>query len=97
MQSIIIYVAAFCNFWFYPLLIALVISIVIEQIYNRISNREWEEERNLGNKQLTQATRIRKFLWRQNITLNMLWFVCYFIAGFVLRTPAMPDMVWSGT
>ena len=88
MKEFLFFMANFLDFWFLPFIIMLIVSIVIEQVIRRQDDE----------KKIETATRVRKFLWRQNILLNFSWFLCYFILMFLLRgqqTP-MPDMIWQG-
>ena len=88
MKEFLFFISNFLDFWFLPFVIALGVSIVIEQIF-RVQKKAPE---------VLKSMAIRKFLWRQNIILNFSWFLCYFILMFLLRgqqTP-MPDMIWQG-
>tara|TARA_Y100001938_G_C7764429_1_gene270143 strand:+ start:60 stop:326 length:267 start_codon:yes stop_codon:yes gene_type:complete len=88
MKEVLFFISNFLDFWFLPFVIALGVSIVIEQIF-RAQKKAPE---------VLKSMAIRKFLWRQNIILNFSWFLCYFILMFLLRgqqTP-MPDMIWQG-
>ena len=88
MKEFLFFISNFLDFWFLPFVIALGVSIVIEQIF-RAQKKAPEVLRSMA---------IRKFLWRQNIILNFTWFLCYFILMFMLRgqsTP-MPEMIWQG-
>ena len=88
MTQFLFFISNFLDFWFLPFVIALGVSIVIEQIF-RAQKKAPEVLRSMA---------IRKFLWRQNIILNFMWFLCYFILMFMLRgqqTP-IPDMIWRG-
>ena len=88
MKEVLFFIANFLDFWFLPFIIMLIVSIVIEQVIRRQDDE----------KKIETATRVRKFLWRQNILLNFSWFLCYFILMIMLRgqqTP-MPDMIWQG-
>ena len=73
----------------------LIVSIVIEQIV-RATGNEYDPK---AVKKVEISMRVRKFLWRQNIILNIVWFLCYFLLLIMLRsspqTP-MPDMIWQG-
>ena len=94
MKEFLFFLSNFLDFWFLPFVIGLVISIIIEQIL-RASGNQYDPK---DVKKVETATRVRKFLWRQNIILNFTWFLCYFILMFLLRgqqTP-MPDMIWQG-
>tara|TARA_B100000475_G_scaffold68434_1_gene48920 strand:+ start:425 stop:712 length:288 start_codon:yes stop_codon:yes gene_type:complete len=95
MKEFLFFVSNFLDFWFLPFVIGLVVSIVIEQIL-RASGNEYDPK---AVKKVETATRVRKFLWRQNIILNFTWFLCYFLLLIILRsTPnaPMPDMIWQG-
>jgi len=89
MKEFLFYMANFLDFWFLPFIIMFIVSIIIEQVIRRQDDE----------KKIEIATRVRKFLWRQNILLNISWFLCYFILMFMLRgqaQPQMPDMIWQG-
>ena len=86
---------SFANFVFYPLVIGTIIAVIIEQILRSVGN-EYDPK---AVKKVETASRVRKFLWRQNLILNFSWFVCYFLLMIMLRsTPnaPMPDMIWQG-
>ena len=94
MKEFLFFLSNFLDFWFLPFVIGLVISIIIEQIL-RASGNQYDPK---AVEKVEKATRVRKFLWRQNIILIFTWFLCYFILMFMLRgqsTP-MPDMIWQG-
>ena len=94
MKEFLFFLSNFLDFWFLPFVIGLVVSIIIEQVL-RARGNEYDP---VAVKKVETATRVRKFLWRQNIILNFSWFLCYFILMFLLRgqqTP-MPDMIWQG-
>jgi len=95
MKEFLFFVSNFLDFWFLPFVIGLAVSIVIEQIL-RASGNQYDPK---AVKKVETATRVRKFLWRQNIILNFTWFLCYFLLLIMLRsTPnaPMPDMIWQG-
>jgi len=94
MKEFLFFVSNFLDFWFLPFIIMLIVSIVIEQVI-RATGNQYDPK---AVKKVETAMRVRKFLWRQNLILNFLWFLCYFILMFMLRgqqTP-MPDMIWQG-
>ena len=94
MKEFLFFVSNFLDFWFLPFIIMLIVSIVIEQVI-RATGNQYDPK---AVKKVETAMRVRKFLWRQNLILNFLWFLCYFILMFLLRgqqTP-MPDMIWQG-
>ena len=94
MKEFLFFVSNFLDFWFLPFIIMLIVSIVIEQVI-RATGNQYDPK---AVEKVEKATRVRKFLWRQNIILNFSWFLCYFILMFLLRgqqTP-MPDMIWQG-
>ena len=88
MKEFLFFIANFLDFWFLPFIIMFIVSIIIEQVIRRQDDE----------KKIETATRVRKFLWRQNILLNFSWFLCYFILMFMLRgqQAPMPDMIWQG-
>ena len=90
MKELILFLLAFLNFWFLPFVIALVVAFIVERV-TKFRDNFAEKDREI-------ATRVRRFLWRQNIILNFSWFLCYFILMFMLRPPQtqMPDMIWKG-
>ena len=95
MKEFLFFVSTFLDFWFLPFVIMLIVSIVIEQI-TRATGSEYDPK---AVKKVETASRVRKFLWRQNLILNFSWFVCYFLLMIMLRsTPnaPMPDMIWQG-
>ena len=79
---------SFLNFMFYPLVIATIIAVIIEQILRRGENET----------SIFISMRIRKFLWRQAWIVNVLWFIGYAIAIVVMgrQAPQVPDMIWEG-
>ena len=87
-------IMSFANFVFYPLVVGSIIAVIIEQIL-RAKGNEYDPK---AVKNVEIATRVRKFLWRQNIILNFTWFLCYFILSFMLKGQQipMPDMIWQG-
>jgi hypothetical protein len=95
MKEFLFFVSNFLDFWFLPFIIMLIVSIVIEQIV-RATGNEYDPK---AVKNVEISMRVRKFLWRQNIILNIVWFLCYFLLLIMLRsspqTP-MPDMIWQG-
>tara|TARA_B100000287_G_scaffold340971_1_gene327487 strand:+ start:679 stop:945 length:267 start_codon:yes stop_codon:yes gene_type:complete len=88
MKEFLFFLSNFLDFWFLPFVIMLIVSIIIEQVIRRQDDE----------KKIAIATRVRKFLWRQNIILNFSWFLCYFILLFMLKgqQAPMPDMIWKG-
>ena len=94
MQTLIL-VMSFANFVFYPLVIATIIAVIIEQILRRVGNDEWSADA----KMINRAMGIRKYLYRQAWIFNLVWFLCYFILMFTIgrqQPQAMPDMIWKG-
>ena len=95
-MNFLISIMSFANFVFYPLVIATIIAVIIEQIIRRLATSEpmtYEDQ-----KMINRAMGIRKYLYRQAWIFNIIWFVCYAILLFVLRPgqQAMPDMIWQG-
>ena len=94
-MAFLISIMSFANFVFYPLVIATIIAVIIEQILRRVSNEECDADR----KMINRAMGIRKYLYRQAWLFNIIWFVGYFILMFTIgrqQPAAMPDMIWEG-
>tara|TARA_E500000331_G_scaffold142513_1_gene138981 strand:- start:909 stop:1172 length:264 start_codon:yes stop_codon:yes gene_type:complete len=87
-MTLLIGIMSFANFVFYPLVVAFIIALIIEQIF-RSQDKAPEILRSMA---------IRKYLWRQAWLFNIIWFVGYFILLLVNRPGAsqMPDMIWQG-
>ncbi len=86
---------SFLDFIFYPTIVATIIAVIIEQILRRVSNPEWNQDRQWINR----AMGMRKFFYRQALIVNVLWFLGYAILLFSVgrQAPqAMPDMIWKG-
>ena len=86
---------SFLDFIFYPTIVATIIDVIIEQILRRVSNPEWNQDRQWINR----AMGMRKFFYRQALIVNVLWFLGYAILMFTVgrQAPqAMPDMIWKG-
>ena len=94
MKEFLFFVSNFLDFWFFPFIIMLIVSIIIEQVI-RATGNQYDPK---AVKKVETAMRVRKFLWRQNLILNFLWFLCYFILMFMLRgqQAPMPDLIWQG-
>ena len=94
MQTLIIFMS-FLDFIFYPTIVATIIAVIIEQILRRVSNPEWNQDRQWINR----AMGMRKFFYRQALIVNVLWFLGYAILMFTVGRQApqvMPDMIWEG-
>ena len=94
MKEFLFFLSNFLDFWFLPFVIGLIVSIIIEQIL-RASGNQYDPK---AVEKVEKATRVRKFLWRQNIILNFTWFLCYFLLMFMLKgqQAPMPNMIWQG-
>ena len=83
MKESLFYVLNFLDFWFAPLIILLILAVISEQVIRWTTY--WQQL-------IPVATRIRKFLWQQNLILNIAWFLCYFLFNiFVTRSLASSD------
>ena len=94
-MTFLIAIMSFANFVFYPLVVGTIIAVIIEQILRQTGN-SYDPE---AVKKVTIAMGIRKYLWRQALIFNLIWFFGYFILMFTIgkQTPqAMPDMIWQG-
>ena len=88
-MAFLIGIMSFANFVFYPLVVAFIIALIIEQIF-RSQDKAPEILRSMA---------IRKYLWRQAWLFNIIWFVSYFMLMFTVgrqQPAAMPDMIWQG-
>ena len=88
-MAFLIGIMSFANFVFYPLVVAFIIALIIEQIF-RSQDKAPEILRSMA---------IRKYLWRQAWLFNIIWFVSNFIIMFTVgrqQPAAMPDMIWQG-
>ena len=94
-MTFLIAIMSFANFVFYPLVIATIIAVIIEQILRRVGNEDVYADVQMVNR----AMGIRKYLYRQAWIFNLIWFVGYFILMFTIgrqQPAAMPDMIWQG-
>ena len=93
MQTLIVFMS-FYDFKFFPLIIATIIAIIIEQILRRVGNPEWHRD----SVMIRRAMGVRKFFYRQAWVVNILWFLGYIILMFTVgrQSPQMPDMIWQG-
>ena len=93
MQTLIVFMS-FLDFMFFPLIVATIIAIIIEQILRRVGNPEWHSD----SVMIRRAMGVRKFFYRQAWIVNILWFLGYIILMFTVgrQSPQMPDMIWEG-
>tara|TARA_B100000287_G_scaffold53186_1_gene46857 strand:+ start:1112 stop:1384 length:273 start_codon:yes stop_codon:yes gene_type:complete len=90
MQALIIFMS-FLDFMFYPTIVATIVAVIIEQIIRRVDSA--------SEQAVFTAMKIRKFLYRQAVIVNILWFLGYAILIFTVGRQApqqMPDMIWQG-
>ena len=93
MQALIIFMS-FLDFMFFPLIVATIVAIIIEQILRRVGNPEWHRD----SVMIRRAMGVRKFFYRQAWVVNILWFLGFIILMFTVgrQSPQMPDMIWQG-
>ena len=94
-MTFLISIMSFANFVFYPLVIATLVAVVIEQIFR--AKGDEENPKDLRNVALSMG--VRKYLYRQAWMFNLIWFFAYFILMFTVgrqQPSAMPDMIWQG-
>ncbi len=94
MQTLLIFMS-FLDFMFFPLIIATIVAVIIEQILRRVGNPQWHSD----SVMIRRAMGVRKFFYRQAWIVNILWFLGYVILMFTLGRQApqqMPDMIWQG-
>lgn len=93
-MTFLIAVMSFANFVFYPLVISTLVSVVIEQIFRSRGDVNNPED----VRKVVVSMGIRKYLYRQAWTFNIIWFIAYFILMFTVgrqQPTAMPDMIWQ--
>ena len=89
MQFLIVFMS-FLDFIFYPTILGAIVAVIAEQVIRRASQSE---------QAIYISMRFRKFLWRQALIVNLLWFLGYAILMFTVGRQApqqMPDMIWQG-
>jgi len=94
-MTFLIAIMSFANFVFYPLVIATLVAVVIEQILRA----RGDDDNPKDVKNVFVAMGIRKYLYRQAWVFNLIWFFGYFILMFTVgrqQPSAMPDMIWQG-
>ena len=79
----------FLDFMFFPLMIATLVAIVIEQILRRVGNPEWHRD----SVMIQRAMGVRKFFYRQAVIINVLWFLGFFVFTFIAGRNPPPDMM----
>jgi len=90
MQQFLIFLLSFLNFWFYPFIVLFILALGAELIIRRTQSSELN---------ILRAMTIRKFLFRQNILLNLSWFAVLFLLMIMQRgsSPTVnTDLVWQG-
>ena len=95
-QTLLIFMS-FLNFMFYPLVIATIIAVIIEQVIRRFADSDPQSVEDARDIRISMG--IRKYLYRQAWIVNLLWLLGYVILMFTVgrQVPqAMPDMIWQG-
>ena len=95
-QTLLIFMS-FLNFMFYPLVIATIIAVIIEQVIRRFADSDPQSSDDARDIRISMS--IRKYLYRQAWIVNLLWLLGYVILMFTVgrQAPqAMPDMIWQG-
>ena len=95
-QTLLIFMS-FLNFMFYPLVIATIIAVIIEQVIRRFADSDPQSVEDARDIRISMT--VRKYLYRQAWIVNLLWLLGYFILMFTVgrQAPqAMPDMIWQG-
>ena len=79
---------------FFPLIIATIIAIIIEQIIRRVGSEDSYDDQ----RWVKRSMGVRKFFYRQALIVNVLWFLGYAVLMFTVgrQSPQMPDMIWQG-
>ena len=73
----------FLDFFFFPLIILLFASIVIEQIIRRIDSM---------SAYIFPAMMARKFIWQQNVLLNATWLILFLIFNIIAARQVGPTL-----
>ena len=90
MTALIVFMS-FLDFIFYPTIVATIVAVIVEQIIRRVGNA--------SEQAVYVSMGIRKFLYRQALIVNILWFLGYAILMFTVGRQApqqMPNMIWEG-
>ena len=79
---------------FFPLIIATIIAIIIEQIIRRVGSEDSYDDQ----RWVKRSMGVCKFFYRQALIVNVLWFLGYAVLMFTVgrQSPQMPDMIWQG-
>jgi len=87
---------ALLNFMFYPLVIATIIAVIIEQLIRRFADSDPQSVDDARDIRISMG--VRKYLYRQAWIVNILWFLGYLVLMFMNRQgpQQMPDMIWQG-
>ena len=96
MNALIIFMS-FLDFIFYPTIVATIIAVIIEQITRRLATSDPLSAADAA--WINRTMRLRKFFYRQAVSVKLLWFLGYAILLFTVgrQAPqAMPDMIWKG-
>ena len=94
-MTFLISIMSFANFVFYPLVIATLVAVVIEQILRA----RGDEDNPKDVRNVVVSMGIRKYLYRQAWIFNIIWFIAYFILMLTVgrqQPQAMPDLIWQG-
>ncbi len=94
-QTLLIFMALL-NFMFYPLVIATIIAVVIEQLIRKFADSDPQSYADARDIRISMS--VRKYLYRQAWIVNILWFLGYLVLMFMNRQAPqqMPDMIWQG-
>ena len=91
----LISIMSFANFVFYPLVIATIVAVIIEQIFRARGSEDNPDD----VRKVVVSMGVRKYLYRQAWIFNLIWFFGYFILMFTVgrqQPQAMPDLIWQG-
>tara|TARA_B100001964_G_C14048495_1_gene515911 strand:+ start:194 stop:493 length:300 start_codon:yes stop_codon:yes gene_type:complete len=81
----------FLDFMFFPLMIATIIAVIIEQLIRRFADSDPQSYDDA--RAIRISMNVRKFIYQQFWIVNVLWFLSFFIFTFIAGRNPPPDMM----
>ena len=88
MKMFLLYLLGFANFWWLPLVAMFIIAIIIEQVVVRTTESEVA---------IIRAMKFRRFLWQQNVFINIVWLVCFTCLNIMFSREAAQSAPLGGS